>query len=111
MKFKEIIKNARKKLEVPAAPAMPCERTIASSGQPEARMMITIQNVRVSWKQRNPRDCVWKELYSKVTKTIWQEKGAIDSQHESNLVHKLIPIPQAMKILAGKQQWTKKKKT
>ena len=24
--FKEIIKNARKKLEVPAAPAMPCKR-------------------------------------------------------------------------------------
>ena len=47
------------KLEVPAAPAMPCERTIAGTGQPVARMMITSQNLRVSWKQRKPRDSVW----------------------------------------------------
>ena len=30
--FTEIIKNARKKLQVPAAPAMPCKRTTSRHG-------------------------------------------------------------------------------
>ena len=41
-----------------------------STGRPVARMMITSQNWRVSWKQRNPRECVWKELYQEFMKKI-----------------------------------------
>ena len=41
------------------------------------RMMIKSQNERVSWKQRNPRDRVWKVLYQEFMKTKLQEKGFI----------------------------------
>ena len=49
----------------------------------------------------NPQDCVWKNLYRIITRTILQEKGDKSPQHD-NLVHKFIPMPQAMKIPAAK---------
>ena len=62
--FKETIKNARKKLETPMAPAMSCKTSKRSKhGRPLARLMISNQNFRVSWKPVNPQDCVWKNLY------------------------------------------------
>ena len=58
---------------------MPCKKGEGqkSTGRPGARMMITSQNWRVSWKQRNPRECVWKELYQELMKTILQEEEVI----------------------------------
>ena len=71
------------------------------------------QNLRVFWKPVNPQDCVWKNLYRIIMKTILQEKETI---HYKNyyLVHKFIPMPQAMKIPAAKtavdKEWEKLEK-
>ena len=76
---KETIRNARKKLETPMAPAMPC-KTCKKSKKGEIRsktVMISNQNLPVSWKPVNPRECVWKNLYQITMVTILQEKGAI----------------------------------
>ena len=76
--FKETIKNARKKLETPMAPAMPCKTSKKSKhGRPVARPMISNQNLRVSWKPVNPQDCVWKNLYRIIMRTILQERVTI----------------------------------
>ena len=47
------------------------------------------------------RECVWEIRYRIIIKTILQEKEKI---HYSTtiLIHKLIPMPQAMKIPAAK---------
>ena len=62
--FKETIKNARKKLETPVAPAMPCKTSknsqhVVTSINP----MRSNQTLRVFWKPVNPQDCVWENLY------------------------------------------------
>ena len=76
--FKETIKNARKKLETPMAPAMPCKTSKKSKhGETRGKAMISNQNLRVSWKPVNPQDCVWKNLYQIIMRTISQEKGTI----------------------------------
>ena len=49
----------------------------------------------------NPQECVWEIRYRITMKTILHEKGENSLQHY-NLVHKFIPMPQAMKILAAK---------
>ena len=90
------------------------------------------QNLRVFWKLVNPQDCVWENHYRLIMKTILQEKETIHcsitiwctNHHEDyiagkgenslqhyNLVHKFIPMPQAMKIPAAKaavdKEWEK----
>ena len=71
--FKETIKNARKKVETPVAPATPCKTCKKSkNGETRARLMISSQNLRVSWKPANPRECEWKNLYQIITRTIPQ---------------------------------------
>ena len=71
------------------------------------------QNLRVFWKLMNPQECVWETRYHQITKTILQEKGENSLQHY-NLVHKFIPMPQAMKIPAAKaavdKEWEKLEK-
>ena len=49
----------------------------------------------------NPHECVWEIRYFQITKTILQEKVRIHYSIK-NLVHKFIPMPQAMKISAAK---------
>ena len=49
----------------------------------------------------NPRECVWEIRYRIIMKTILQEKGENSLQHK-NLIHKFIPLPQALKIPAAK---------
>ena len=44
-----------------------------SMGRPFARPMISNQNLCVSWKPVNPHDCVWKNLYRIIMKTILKE--------------------------------------
>ena len=71
------------------------------------------QNLRVFWKLVNLQDCVWENHCRFIMKTILQEKETI---HYStyNLVHKFIPMPQAMKIPAAKaavdKEWEKLEK-
>ena len=66
------------------------------------------QDLRVLWKLVNLQDCVWKNLYRIIIKIILQEKERI------HLVHKFIPMPQAMKIPAAKaavdKEWEKLEK-
>ena len=51
------------------------------------------QNLRVFWKPVNLQDCVWENHIA--------GKGDNSLQHY-NLVHKIIPMPQAVKIPAAK---------
>ena len=87
-------------------------RTV-NMGRPVVNPMRSNQNLRVFWKPVNPQDCVWKNLYRIIMKTILQEKGDNSLQHY-NLVHKFIPVPQAMKIPAAKaavdKEWYKLEK-
>ena len=61
----------------------------------------------------NLRECVWENHYQIIMKTILQEKGDNSSQHYY-LVHKFIPMPQAMRIPAAKaavdKEWEKLEK-
>ena len=72
-----------------------------SMWRPEARLIISSQNLRVSWKPVNPQESVWKNLYRNIMRTISQEKGDNSLQHY-NLVHKVIPMSQAMKTPTAK---------
>ena len=74
--LKETIKNARKKLETPMVPAMPCKTKQEEQawGRPVARLMRSNQNLRVLWKLMNLRDCAWEIRYRIIMKTILQEK-------------------------------------
>ena len=75
MEFKEIIKNARRKLETPMGFVRHARKV--SMGKPVARLMISSQNLRVSLKPVNPRECVWRNLYQITMRTISQEKVII----------------------------------
>ena len=96
--FKVTIRNARKKLETPMAPAMPC-KTCKKSKKGETR--------RKTNDFKSKLACILK------VKTILQERGDNSLQHY-NLVHKFIPMPQAMKIPAAKtavdKEWEKLEK-
>ena len=104
--FKETIKNARKKLETPVAPAMPCK--------------IIMNNKNCGCGASNKITCILEA--SESTRLRMGEslpnhhedhiagKGNNSLQHY-NLVHKFIPVPQAMKIRAAKaavdKEWGK----
>ena len=109
--FKETIKNTRKELETPVAPAMPC------------KMSKNSQN----WVTRGKAN----EIISKLAcileasdSTRLRMGESLPNHHEDhiagkrdnslqhyNLVHKFIPMRQAMKIPAAKQQWIKNGQT
>ena len=109
---KKPIKNARKKLETPIALAMPCKIMKKNCGS-GASNKIKKQDLCVFWKLVNLLDCVWENHYQIIMKTILQEKVTI---HYSitNLVHKFIPMPQAIKIPPAKaavdKEWEKLEK-
>ena len=46
-------------------------------GRSVARLKIASLNLRVSWKPVNPQECVWKNLYQHITRTILQEKETV----------------------------------
>ena len=85
----------------------------ASMERPEARLMISSLNLRVSWKPVNPQECVWKNLYQHIMRTKLQEKGT-NHCNITIFVHKISPMPQAMKIPAAKaaadKEWEKLEK-
>ena len=103
--FKETIKNARKKLETPLAPAMPCKkkRTIIVLGM--VHLIKSNQNLRVFWKLVNPQDCVWENHYRLIMKTILQEK---DTSHYSIIIWctNLFLCLKPLKFPQKRQQWT-----
>ena len=73
---KETIKNARKKLERRWLCFARQARNV-SIGRPVAKPMRSNQNLRVSWKPVNQLDCVWKNLYRIIMRTILQERETI----------------------------------
>ena len=111
--FKETIKNARKKLETPVAPAMPCKNTKNNKNCGSG----------ASNKIKTKLACILEACES--TRLRMGEslpthhedhvagKGDNSQQHQ-NLVHKFIPMPQAMKITAAKaavdKEWEKLQK-
>ena len=87
--FKETIKKARKKLETSVA--------LAVGVMDPTKFK---QNLRVFWKLMNPEECVWDSIRQHHEDHI-TGKGENSLQH-NNLVHKFIPMPQAVKIPAAK---------
>ena len=112
--FKETIKNARKKLEKPMAPATLC-KTCKKSKNGETRSknndfkskFACILEASESTRMR------MKESPPKYHEDHIAGKGDNSLQHH-NLVHKFIPMPQAMKIPAAKaaadKEWEKLEK-
>ena len=108
--YKETIKNARKKLETSVAPAMPCKimKNCGSGGSDKNKTKLAcILEANESTRMRmgnseppNHEDHI-------------AGKGENSLQHY-NLVHKFIPMPQAMKIPAAKaavdKEWEKLEK-
>ena len=112
--YKETIKNARKKLETSVAPAMPCKAstkgkhgaTRGKSNDIKSKLACILEanestRMRMGYSQpHNHEDHI-------------AGKGENSLQHY-NLVHKFIPMPQAMKIPAAKaavdKEWEKLEK-
>ena len=65
------------------------------------------QNLRVFWKLMNLQECVWENSMPHYHEDHIAGKGDNSLQH-CNLVHKFIPMPQAMKIPAAKAAVDKK---
>ena len=88
--FKLTMKAARRKLEVPMPAAMPCKIPIKSSGE-------THRNIG---KRRTQYACVvdaWKELDTNLIRDHITAKW-MNFMTLHSLVHKFIPMPQALKI-------------
>ena len=104
--FKETIKNARKKLETSVAPAMPCKimKNCGSGGSDKIKTKLACileanESTRMRMGNSEPSN--------------HEGKGENSLQHYT-LVHKFIPMPQAMKIPAAKaavdKEWEKLEK-
>ena len=108
--YKETIKNARKKLETSVAPAMPCKimKICVSGGSDKNKTKLACileanESTRMRMGNSEPHN----------HEDHIAGKGENSLQHY-NLVHKFIPMPQAMKIPAAKaavdQEWEKLEK-
>ena len=114
IELKDIIKNARRNLETPMAPAMPC-KTCKKNKHGETRSKTTdfkskfacILEASESTRMR------MEETLPKYREDHIAGKGDNSLQHY-NMVHKFIPMPQAMKIAAAKaavvKEWEKLEK-
>ena len=103
----ETIKNARKKLETSVAPAMPCK--ILKNCGSGASNKIKTKLACILEANEFTRMCMGNSIPHHHEDHI-AGKGEYSSQHY-NLVHKFIPMPQAIKILAAKaavdKEWEK----
>ena len=108
--FKETIKNARKKLETSVAPAMPCKimKNCGTGGSDKNKTKLACileANESTRMRMGNSEPSNHEDHIA--------GKGANSLQHY-NLVHKFIPMPQAMKIPAAKaaedKEWEKLEK-
>ena len=97
--FKETIKNARKKLETPIAPAMPCKIVKKNCGS-GASNNIKTRLACILEAGESTRLRMGESLPNHHEDHI-AGKGNNSPQHYY-LVHKLIPMPQAIKIPAAK---------
>ena len=108
--FKETIKNARKKLETPIAPAMPCK--IMKNCGSGASNKIKTKLACILEADESTRMRMGNSITHNHEDHI-AGKGENSLQHY-NLVHKFIPMPQAMKIPAAKaavdKEWEKLEK-
>ena len=108
--FKETIKNARKKLETSVAPAMPCK--IMKNCGSGASNKIKTKLACILEADESTRMRMGNSEPSNHEDHI-AGKGENSLQH-CNLVHKFIPMPQAMKIPAAKaavdKEWEKLEK-
>ena len=100
--FKETIKNARKKLETPVAPAMPCKTSnICKHGETRGKTneikskLVCILEASESTRLR------MEESLPNYHEDRIAGKGDNSLQHY-NFEHKFIPMPQAVKIPAAK---------
>ena len=81
----------------------------ASMERPVAKPMSSNQNLRVSWKPVNLQDCVWKNLYRNIMRTVLQEKGTIHCN--TAIWHtNLFPMLQAAAKAAVDKKWEKLEK-
>ena len=112
--FKETIKNARMKLETSVAPAMPCKinknsQNLVTHGKSNK---IKTKLACILEASESARLRMGKSLPIRHEDHI-AGKGENSLQHH-NLVHKFIPMPQAMKIPAAKaavdKEWEKLEK-
>ena len=109
--FKETIKNARKKLETSVAPAMPCKITKKNCGSGGTNKIQT-KLACILEADESTRLRMGNSIPHYHQDHI-AGKGDNSLQHY-NLVHKFIPMPQAMKIRAAKaavdKEWEKLEK-
>ena len=111
--FKETIKNARKKLETPVAHAMPCKimKSNKNCGSGASNKIKT----KLAWilEASEPTRLRMGNSLPNHHEDHIAGKGDNSLQHY-NLVHKFIPMPQAMKIPAAKaavdKEWEKLEK-
>ena len=107
---RETIKNARKKLETSAAPAMPCK--IMKNCGSGASNKIKTKLACILEADKSTRMRMGNSIPSNHEDHI-AGKGENSSQHY-NLVYKFVPMPQALKIPAVKaavdKEWGKLKK-
>ena len=87
--FKETIKNARKKLETPVAPALLC-KTSKTCKHGETRGKTNDFKSKFA--------CILEASES----TRLRMEESLPNHHEDHIAHKFIPMPQAMKIPAAK---------
>ena len=98
--FKNILKNADRKLEIPMPAAMPCNLSKNGSGE----------NCRGIWKHKTKYACIVEADESmrvrlegvpyRYHEDHIAAKG-INSLSQYNLVHKFIPMPRALKKIPG----------
>ena len=105
--LKETIMNGRKNLETSVLQCLHILNNCGSGASTKLK-----QNLRVIWKPVNLPGCVWEIQYRMIMRALMQEKATI-LQHY-NLVHKIIPLPQAIKIPVAKaaldKEWEKLEK-
>ena len=109
--FKETIKNARKQLETPIAPAMPC-KSMKNCGSGASNKIFKTKLACILEADESTRLRMGNSLPNHHEDHV-AGKGENSLQHY-NLVHKFIPMPQAMKIPAAKaavdKEWEKLEK-
>ena len=101
--FKETIKNARKKLETPIAPVMPCKIVKKNCGS-GASNKIKTRLACILEASESTRLRVGESL-PKHHEDHMAGKGKKSLQHK-HLVHKFIPVPQK-KFQQQRLQWTR----
>ena len=113
--FKETIKNARKKLETPMAPAMPCKTSKKSKhGDTRGKTNEFKSKLACILEANESKGLRMEESLPNYHEDHIARKGDNSPQHP-NLIHKFIPMPQAMKIPAAEaavdKDWEKLEET